>query len=182
MTACSTPSQHSGYKSLSSCLSREGCQPLDRFLPPSPHTVASIWNKANFPFYHPGLFIGFWVVSSRTPHPPSGNIILWFPLHPEHHNSHTEVRIVAPYIQTDKTWYPRDVCVTSLLLFLINFSTLFFFFFFFFAFLFALSFKTPVVTENTWIIYPNTQKLSLIFYTLFIVKYTSTGTAFVLRQ
>ena len=140
MTACSTPPPQSVYKSLSSCLSREGCQPLDRFLPPSPHTVASTWNKANFPFYHPGLFIGFWVVSSWTPHPPFGNIILWFPLHPEHHDSHTEVRIVAPYIHTDKTWYPRDVCVPSLLLFLINFSILFFFFFFFFFYISLCSF------------------------------------------
>ena len=34
----------------------------------SPHIVASIWNKANFLFRQPGLFTGFWVASSWTPH------------------------------------------------------------------------------------------------------------------
>ena len=29
-------------------------------------SVASIWNKANFPFHQPGLFFGFWVASSWT--------------------------------------------------------------------------------------------------------------------
>ena len=33
---------------------------------PSP-PVAGIWNKANFPFHQPCLFIGFWVASSWTP-------------------------------------------------------------------------------------------------------------------
>ena len=40
---------------------------LDKCLSPSP-PVVSIWNKANFPFYQPGLFIGFWAVSSQTTH------------------------------------------------------------------------------------------------------------------
>ena len=41
-----------------------GCRRLDRHLPPTP--VAGIWNKANFPFHKPGLFIVFWVTSSQT--------------------------------------------------------------------------------------------------------------------
>ena len=31
-------------------------------------TTLSIWSKANFPFHQPGLFIGFWAVSSQTPY------------------------------------------------------------------------------------------------------------------
>ena len=50
---------------LAHWLSVGGSQPLDRG-PPSP-SVASIHNKANFPFHQPCLFIGFWAVSSRTP-------------------------------------------------------------------------------------------------------------------
>ena len=34
---------------------------------PSLPPVASIQDKANFPFYQPGLFTGFWAVSSQTP-------------------------------------------------------------------------------------------------------------------
>ena len=34
---------------------------------PPPTLVAGIQNKANFPFHQPGLFIGFWTASSRTP-------------------------------------------------------------------------------------------------------------------
>ena len=46
-----------------------GCQlgrswPLNRCLPSC--SVAGIWNKANFPFHQPGLFIGFWAVNSQT--------------------------------------------------------------------------------------------------------------------
>jgi len=39
-------------------------------LPPTPPplAVAGVWNKANFPFHQPGLFIGFWAVSSQTLH------------------------------------------------------------------------------------------------------------------
>ena len=33
-----------------------------------PRLVACIWNKANFPFHQPSLFIGFWAESSQTPH------------------------------------------------------------------------------------------------------------------
>ena len=44
-------------------------------LPLSP--VAGIWNKTNFPFHQPDLFISFWPASSRiTPHVPFGNTIL----------------------------------------------------------------------------------------------------------
>ena len=32
-----------------------------------PPPVAGMWNKANFPFHQPSLFIGFWVVRSQTP-------------------------------------------------------------------------------------------------------------------
>ena len=42
-----------------------GSWPSDRH-PPFP-PVAGIQNKANFPFHQPGLFIGFWAASSRTP-------------------------------------------------------------------------------------------------------------------
>ena len=48
-----------------------------------------------------------------------------------------------------------------------------------FAFLFDLYIKTSVVTENTWIIYANTQKISLVLCTPFIVKYTSTRASLV---
>ena len=41
-------------------------RPWDRGPPSCP--AVSIWNKANFPFHQPGLFIGFWAVSSQTPH------------------------------------------------------------------------------------------------------------------
>ena len=41
-----------------------GCWRLDRHLPPTPFT--GIWNKANFPFHKPGLFIAFWVTSNQT--------------------------------------------------------------------------------------------------------------------
>ena len=66
-------------KALNPCLWGRGVQSqsLDRCPPHSP-SVASIWNKANFPFHQPGLFIGFWVVSrwtSRHTH-PSNNIIM----------------------------------------------------------------------------------------------------------
>ena len=44
-----------------------GGRPLDRCLPPSP-PVVGIWSKTNFPFHQPGLLIGFWSVSSWTPH------------------------------------------------------------------------------------------------------------------
>ena len=37
--------------------------------------VASIWNKANFPFHQPGLFIDFRAASSQTHHMPFGNRI-----------------------------------------------------------------------------------------------------------
>ena len=40
--------------------------PTSRGQHPQP-TVASICNKANFPFRQSCLFIGFWVASSRTP-------------------------------------------------------------------------------------------------------------------
>ena len=36
-------------------------------LHPTPTAVADIQNKANFSFHQPGLFIGFWAASSRTP-------------------------------------------------------------------------------------------------------------------
>ena len=79
------PSPTSVYKS--SCPT--GCQwaggfrqhsrPLDRLLPCIPHLspVASIWNKANFPFHQPGLLIGFWTVSSQTLPHSFGNNITW---------------------------------------------------------------------------------------------------------
>ena len=67
VSACN-PSPVSVYKMLSPpALDR--CQPLDWCLPPSPYpAVAGIWNKAKFPFYQPGLLIGFWAASSQTPH------------------------------------------------------------------------------------------------------------------
>ena len=37
------------------------------FTLPAPTPVASIQNKANFPFHQPCLFISFWVASSQTP-------------------------------------------------------------------------------------------------------------------
>ena len=64
------PPPHSGYKSSHPLPVRDqgqgaGSGPLDRCPPPySP--VASIWNKATFPFHQPGLFFGFWVASSHT--------------------------------------------------------------------------------------------------------------------
>ena len=36
--------------------------------PPLSCGVASIWNKANFPFHQPVLFIGLWATSSQIPH------------------------------------------------------------------------------------------------------------------
>ena len=44
-----------------------GSWPLDRCLPPSP-PVASIWNKANFPFRLPGLLLAFERQAARCPH------------------------------------------------------------------------------------------------------------------
>ena len=41
-----------------------GSWAFEKHLPSSP--VDSIWNKANFPFNQPGLFIGFWAVRSQT--------------------------------------------------------------------------------------------------------------------
>ena len=41
-------------------------QPWDGRPPSCP--AVSIWNKANFPFHQPGLFIGLWAVRSWTPH------------------------------------------------------------------------------------------------------------------
>ena len=59
------------YKSSHPLLVRgSGGRPLDRCLPLSPPPVASIWNKAKFPFHQPGLFIDFWVASSWTRHTP----------------------------------------------------------------------------------------------------------------
>ena len=57
------------YKKLLStdCQGR-GSQPLDRHLP-SPNIHPGIQNKANVPSHQPGLFIGFWAVSRRTPTP-----------------------------------------------------------------------------------------------------------------
>ena len=52
-------------KALAHWLSVGGSRPLDRS-PPLP-LVAGIWNKANFPFHQPCLFIGFWTVSGLTP-------------------------------------------------------------------------------------------------------------------
>ena len=34
----------------------------------APPPIACIWNKAKFPLHQPGLFTGFWEVSSQTPH------------------------------------------------------------------------------------------------------------------
>ena len=45
-----------------------GSQPLGRCLPCSSTTVTGTSNKANFYFHQPGLFTGFWVISSETPH------------------------------------------------------------------------------------------------------------------
>ena len=57
----------SAYKTSCPMIVRAGgSQPLDRRLP-SPHPVANIQNKANFPFHQPCLFIGFWAVSRQTP-------------------------------------------------------------------------------------------------------------------
>ena len=53
-------------KPLTHWLSVGENQPLDRHLPFSTK-VASIQNKAKFPFHQRDLFIGFWVVSSWTP-------------------------------------------------------------------------------------------------------------------
>ena len=41
-----------------------------------PPQVGGIWNKANFPFHQPGLFIGFPVASSQTP-PFGNNTFMW---------------------------------------------------------------------------------------------------------
>ena len=45
---------------------------------PSPlPLVASIWNEATFPFHQPGMFIGFWAVSSQIPpHLSAGHRLL----------------------------------------------------------------------------------------------------------
>ena len=59
------------YKSSHPLLLKgSGGWPLDRCPPLSPPPVASIWNKAKFPFHQPGLFIDFWVASSWTRHTP----------------------------------------------------------------------------------------------------------------
>ena len=50
--------------------------PLDR-LSPSPAPVASLQNKANFPFHQPHLFISFWAASSRTPLSVTGWAASW---------------------------------------------------------------------------------------------------------
>ena len=76
VSACSTPPT-SLYKS--SCPT--GCQcgvgvSLWTGVHHPPPTVAGIWNKANFPFHQPGLFIGFWAASSWTP-PHPFNIYKW---------------------------------------------------------------------------------------------------------
>ena len=67
---------HVATPTPSSLLVGMGSWPLGICSPSLP--VAGIWNKANIPFHQPGLFTGFWAVSSQTPHfsvtaPPS-----WF--------------------------------------------------------------------------------------------------------
>ena len=63
-----SPNPSSAIEALTLFLSwGEWSQPLYRCPPPSP-PVAGIWNKPNFPFHQPGLYTGFWVVSSWTPH------------------------------------------------------------------------------------------------------------------
>ena len=53
-------------KALAPPAASEVSRPWDRGPPSCP--PVSIWNKANFPFHQPGLFTGFWAVSSQTPH------------------------------------------------------------------------------------------------------------------
>ena len=67
-----SPPSTSVYKSSCQWLPVGGSQPLDWCLLP-PFPAASICNKASFPFHQPGLFIGFWMASSQTPHTPFGN-------------------------------------------------------------------------------------------------------------
>ena len=63
-----SPNPSSAIEALTLILSRDGrSRPLYRCPPPSP-PVAGIWNKTNFSFHQPGLYTGFWAVSSRTPH------------------------------------------------------------------------------------------------------------------
>ena len=66
--AWSPPPLTLSIEALTPLLVRVGSRPLNTCLPPSPQ-VASIWNKANFPFHHTGLlFFGFWAASSHIPH------------------------------------------------------------------------------------------------------------------
>ena len=80
VSACNSPSPTLSTKALTPCLSwgLEGrSRPLD-ICPPgwTLLLVASIWNKANFPFYQPGLFVGFWTASSWATHTYSSDNIL----------------------------------------------------------------------------------------------------------
>ena len=63
-----SPNPSSAIEALTLFLSWGGwSRPLYRCPPPSP-PVAGIWNKTNFPFHQPGLYTGFWAVSSWIPH------------------------------------------------------------------------------------------------------------------
>ena len=66
VSTCSPPPPV--YKSSHPLLGVGWSRLLGRCPPPSPNLVASIWNKANFPFHQPGLIICFWVAGSQTPH------------------------------------------------------------------------------------------------------------------
>ena len=63
VSACSPLLQP--IRALPHWLSVRGSWPFDRCHHPP---VARIWSTANFPFHQPGLFIGFWAVSSPTLH------------------------------------------------------------------------------------------------------------------
>ena len=98
VSACSSPTI---YKSSHSCLwSRRGELAFGYMsitLPSTP-PVAKIWNKANFPFHHLGLFIGFWAASSWTPSVFREQ---------SHRENHSLVKIFAHPGVTHNNWQPE---------------------------------------------------------------------------
>ena len=73
----STPPAFCLWKLLSPWSPVEGELAVGQVSLTRPLPVASIWNKVNFPFHQPGLFIGFWAVGSLISTCSFGNKKVW---------------------------------------------------------------------------------------------------------
>ena len=75
-TTTTTPLPPPSITALIPCLSGRGWgQKWASGQMPTTHPAAHIWNKANFPFYQPGLFPGFQAASNQTPQTLSVTVI-----------------------------------------------------------------------------------------------------------